>query len=485
VIVYQLLTGNLPIDDPIPARLIMRKVEEAPADPRDYNPGIPEWLAHGLLGLLDPEAKLRMKSLPQFVKNLEMYAPQLEQASILTNIAGNTLSLDDIIRDTPLRERVMRRVTHATTASLVIFSALVGLSMFLFTRTEFNSQLDYAILDHLFQSRGPRQPDEKVMIIGMDERSYEALSVPITAPWPRALHAKLLNRLADDGAERVVMDIVFFDTSSDPQQDLTLAQAISRVPTILGAASGFAQHATINGSFLLEELVSPIDLLTERAKAVGIVSLPTSLGRIRGFLVERSELFPDVPSLAESASGIAPGTGPDTRALMNFYGPARTVPTVSYEMAVSDEHPLPKGTFAGKVVFVGLNLRGRTGPSQREAFATPFDESTFGTELHATATSNLLKRDWIDRLSPGAEAIAVVTVAVLCALPVLMLGGLTAGVVFAFIGIILVMWQYILFAAGWFVPLGGAVIFGPLAALLIRVMSNQRLPVGRRRRLIG
>jgi len=355
--------------------------------------------------------------------------------------------------------------------------------MFLFTRTDFHARLEFVILDQLFQSRGTRQPDPKLMIIGMDERSYSNLSVPITEPWPRALHAKLLNRLADAGAEKVVMDILFVDKSSNSADDEALATAIGRVPTILGAASGFGQHATINGSFFLEELLTPLDLFGSRAAGIGIVGVPETLGRVRNFLVERSEVFPDVPSLAEAASGISPAARPDKRALVNFYGPARTIPTIAYEMVLSEDHPLPPETFKGKIVFVGLNLRGRTGPSQREAFVTPFDETTFGTEVHATAASNFMNHDWINRLSPNAETLSAVIVAMLCALPIFMLTGALAGIVLGFAAILLVAWQYIFFAAGWFIPVGGAIVFGAISALLIKILANQRTHGSLRRRL--
>lgn len=93
-------------------------------------------------------------------------------------------------------------------------------------------------------------------------------------------------------------------------------------------------------------------------------------------------------------------------------------------MVVADKHRLPAGTFTGKIVFVGLSLRSRTGPSQREAFVTPFDQGTFGTEIHATATSNLLKQDWIREVSPVMNLFICGALAAFVAFVVLALSGL-------------------------------------------------------------
>ena len=283
-------------------------------------------------------------------------------------------------------------------------------------------------------------------------------------------------------------DIIFKDSGQDVAADQALAVAMKRVPTILAAASGLSQRATLNGSFFLEELIKPAPIFEEAAASIGIIGLPQRFGRVRNFLVNRSELFPDVPSLAEAASATT-GFGkpvvlkPNKDALIKFYGDARTIPTVPYEMVVSDKHRLPVGTFTGKIVFVGLSLRSRTGPSQREAFVTPFDQGTFGTEIHATATSNLLKQDWIREVSPVTNLFICGALAAFVAFVVLALSGAKAIVMLMVTAAGILAFQFVLFVMGWFVPVLCPLIWGAFSGLVLRLLLSQSLYEGLRRRL--
>ena len=199
--------------------------------------------------------------------------------------------------------------------------------------------------------------------------------------------------------------------------------------------------------------------------------LNSERGRVRSFSVNRSEMFPDLVSLAEAASGgSASEQGPGPRGLINYYGPARTIPTVPYYMVLDKDNRLPEQVFKDKIVFVGLNLRSRTGPSQREAFTTPFDESTFGTEIHATQASNLLAQDWLRRLSVsrelaiGAVLTGALALLVMSASGYLLLVYLMGTVLFVTLG------QYLLFLLGTVVPVITPICFGVVSGLLFRTL---------------
>lgn len=482
-ILYQLLTGHVPIDDEIPARLIMRKVEEMPVDPREYRPDIPEWLARGILGLLEIDPKLRMRSLPTFAANLDKHAPRQLDAGLVAGLINNTLSLDKIIADTPLHTRILRRVSQGSLSTRMMLALLLAMFAVPMSTTDTFSRIELVQSDNLFRMRGPQQPQPDLVVVSMDESSYSNLGVPVTGAWPRKLHAKLLNRLADDKAKRVIFDIIFSDQSADPAIDQELAAAMKRVPTVLAAASGLTQQATMNGTFLLEELIKPAPIFEKAAVGIGVVGLPQRFGRVRQFNLERSDLFPDVPSLAEAAALLpeSDSVRPDSNSLINFYGAARdSIPTVKYDMVIDDNHP--KGTFEGKIVYVGLGLRSRTGPSQRESFVTPFDESMFGTEIHATATSNLLLKDWIEEPSMVWRAVICAVVASIAAFVILTLSGakaivilsLTVGGVFAL--------QLTLFFFGVLIPIVCPLVWGAFSGLTLRLLFAQGLQGGWRKR---
>jgi adenylate cyclase len=310
----------------------------------------------------------------------------------------------------------------------------------------------------------------------MDERSYSQLGVPLTAPWPRALHAKLLDVLADAGARRVVFDVLFTDASSEKADDQALAGAMSRVPTVLGAALGFTQQPTINGAFLLEELLKPAAMFEAQSVGIGVVGLPQRFGRVRTFFESSSDVFPNLSSLAEMGVLVDRGARhrPDGDSLINFYGPSKTVPTVPYEMVVSEGGArFPTDLFRGKIVFVGLGLRSSTGPAQRDAFLTPFDAATFGTELHATIASNLLAGDWIQRPPRWFVTVFQLGLATVIAALLFALSGPPAVLAFAAGAVLLGLCELALFHMGWFLPAATGAIWGAFSGLLLRVILAQ------------
>ena len=88
---------------------------------------------------------------------------------------------------------------------IIIETLLVGLLVFLLTITNILSPLENIASDSLYQI--PRGIDSKIKIIGIDERTLEALG-PIQT-WSRENYAKLLNKLNKNADERP--SVIAFD----------------------------------------------------------------------------------------------------------------------------------------------------------------------------------------------------------------------------------------------------------------------------------
>jgi CHASE2 domain-containing sensor protein len=282
----------------------------------------------------------------------------------------------------------------------------------------------------------------------------------------------------------VVFDVLFVDPSPDPSVDEEFVQAMRKVPTVLGAASALSQRPTRNGSFLLEELIRPHEAFYKAAAGIGIVGLPDSDGVVNRFLVDRSELFPDIPPLAEAAVGLgAQSARPTNRDLLNFYGPSQTIPTVSYEAALETSPGLPADTFKDKVVFVGLVLRGHTGPAQREAFPSPYGDLIFGTELHASMAANLKDQTWVRRLSSRMELAVGVALCFLTAFMILMLKSRRLLFLLGGSAVVCFLGQYLAFRSLMFIPMWGALLVGLAAGLILRLALDHLAPAPRKRKL--
>jgi CHASE2 domain-containing sensor protein len=142
----------------------------------------------------------------------------------------------------------------------------------------------------------------------------------------------------------------------------------------------------------------------------------------------------------------------------------------------------PADLFRGKIVFVGLGLRSSTGPSQRDAFLTPFDAATFGTELHATIASNLLAQEWLQQPARWVVMLLQLGVAASVGWLLFSLSGPPALLVFSAALALFGVCELGLFYAGWFVPCATGLVWGIFSGLLIRVIVAQSSTRRARRR---
>lgn len=258
-------------------------------------------------------------------------------------------------------------------------------------------------LDLWFNLRGPVAPSDEVVVVAMDEDSYGVLGVSPNQAWPRALHAKLVERLADAGARLVVLDVLFFGDGPSANADSELAEALRRVPAIIGA--DIREVKDERGTRQMLDL--PLKQFREAGK-VALIGLPEDGERVRRFLLPSvrysGDVIGDLSSLAAAASDLK--EEPGRRDLLNYYGPARTIRTYSYYQVIDPEVPLPLERLRGKIVFVGLSLGTALGPAQKDAHLTSYSRRgrMYGVEIHATATANLVRGDWIRRSSAEQEA---------------------------------------------------------------------------------
>lgn len=315
-------------------------------------------------------------------------------------------------------------------------------------------QVEATLADLWFSIRGVTAPPSQIAIIAIDERSYDQLKVPLDQAWPRALHAKLLERLAEYGVKRVVFDILFIDPSSNADADKSFADAIAKVPTILGVEASTQQVSSGGGSYVIEDVLTPYDPFMKVAAGTGLVGLPSDEGTIRRFLVQRTEQTRDLASLAEAGAELTPAHQPlpGARDLINYYGPTRTVPIYSYYQVLDDQKRLPPQALQGKTVYVGLLLRTDIGPAQKDMFMSPFGGNIFGVEVHATAAANLLTKSWIARSSAFVEKLCAIVFIVAITVALLSVSPLIGGVIWIVSAILWLIGSFLLFRAGFFLP---------------------------------
>jgi adenylate cyclase len=231
-----------------------------------------------------------------------------------------------------------------------------------------------------------------VIVVAIDEPSFAEIGRPW--PWPRALHAKLVDELARAGAMTIAFDIVF-DVETTPDNDRAFAAAVRRAGNVI---VGVDRAVVEDSRYALTQWSEPFAALAEAAAGGGVVRIPYDPDAT----LRRVELSVDGrPTLAAAVAARDPRAkfpdDRDTPRLFRFDGPSRRgIETVSYYQALDAEHLLPRGIFRGRHVLVGRSLQAAASlEGQEDLFKTPVAIRMAGVEVHATVVDALLRSRWV------------------------------------------------------------------------------------------
>ena len=302
------------------------------------------------------------------------------------------------------------RSLGATLAGALVALALVWAASF----TRPWHALEYKTFDFLTALAAPLRATQPVVILAIDEPTFQELGRPW--PFPRSLHAQLLQRLQADGARAIGFDVVFADPTAEAE-DAALERAIAQAgPVVLAAA----REKVDSGNAVLWTDVPPLRRFVQAGALPGDAVVEPD----EDFVVRRASTPPD--SLAMQLARLArqrQGVGAAELApleLIAYRGPRGTFDTRSYYQAVLPGL-LPPGFFKDKIVLVGRSALTATElqAAQADLFNAPFaaagGERLFpGVELQATQVDNLLASERL-RAAPEGWSVALV-VGLLCAL---------------------------------------------------------------------
>lgn len=267
-----------------------------------------------------------------------------------------------------------------------------------------------ASYDYLFRF-GARAITNRVTLILMDNEAFAQFHQARSQPWDRGLHARLLNRLADDGCALVVFDS-FFQRPRDPVSDEALVQAIRRQQNIVLMAE---QAQVTYPNLIGARPLLPGEVFLEAARTNwGVAWLDPDLDQI----VRRHWPFPSpgpYPSLPWTAAGLAGAplsTEPQERWL-RYYGRDGAWTTLSYRFALTQ----PANYFRGQIVFIGTAPKTSVPDGETDKFRTPYSrwtgESTGGVQILLTSFLNLVNGDWLRRPAWWLEGALLLTTGVL------------------------------------------------------------------------
>lgn len=267
-------------------------------------------------------------------------------------------------------------------------------------------------------------PDVAVRIVAIDDRSLAEIG---RWPWPRAVHAQLVERLREAGAAVVVLDIILAEEDPhDPAGDAALARAMAAH----GAVVLPVTHGTYGARSAGEAL--PAAPFAAVAAAFGHIHIELDPdGIARSVYLWEGMRAPHHPQLALAALELlepataarfarpqvepADGWRRDAWLHVPFIGPPGSHPYLSYVDVLRGA--LAAGELRGRVVFVGASAVGMGDivPTPTSGHARPMP----GVEVHATVFGALRNGSGIHSIE--RSTVAWLALAVVAALMALML----------------------------------------------------------------
>jgi diguanylate cyclase (GGDEF)-like protein len=244
----------------------------------------------------------------------------------------------------------------------------------------------------------PRAASGDFVFVAIDKKSLTEIG---TWPWPRDVHADLIDRLTAAGVRDIFLDIDF-STPSRPENDARLAQALE------DAGGGvilpmFRQQFGARSADPLT-VTSPIPLFADRAwPALVDVSLDSD-GLMRSFPV--TEVIDGIPTQSAAAVLAGYSDARTSRLDIDFSIRPETVPTYSFTDILSGA--VPAGAIEGKAVVVGAYAT-----ELKDLFAVPVYGILSGPMLHVLATETLVQDRLLKplRVEPVALLLAALIIA--------------------------------------------------------------------------
>jgi two-component system cell cycle sensor histidine kinase/response regulator CckA len=352
----------------------------------------------------------------------------------------------------PDRSKIVSRVAGVIWVGSL--AALLGVWP-LFYGASSGSWLEHASYDSLHRLSTDAMPlnamNAPVVLVYLDPATYRAAGLDPLRPWPRQVHAQLVRRLTEAGARAVAFDILFAGPGPDPEADRDLAGAIRESGCVVLAgeydikSSHLAEGDNATGA-RSRSWSPPFGPFAEAAAGWGlaVIRIDDDLVVRRHFAGLVSESKPSLAHAVAKQIGVK-HTSELTAEWMRYYGPALSLPHVSYAEALSSD-ALPAGFFRDKIVFIGARSSEGSFDQPRDEFRSPFHswgrKEFFmpGVEVHATQLLNLLRQDGLHRGSRGVELVVLAGIGLGLAAslmwlrPVWATAGALAAVVVAMVG---------------------------------------------------
>ncbi len=290
------------------------------------------------------------------------------------------------------RTRQLRRVLLA-----VVALGATGLAIVAY-ETNLLRSLELSTVNTRFTIRGHQQPPANIVLVEIDERTFDELD--LQWPFPRRVHAKVIEDIARDHPKVIAYDVQFSEASACPlstkgtqpppgqcpqaQSDETaLLEALDNaggrtvMTTTETEGDGKTRFLGSEGNPLLGEVGSrPANGLLPTDPGGVLRRVSYSVGGLKTLAVVSAEVADAHRVHASDFDG-----GP---AWIDYYGPENSFRRVSFSTVYLGH--VPRGFFHDKIVVVGPSA-----PTLQDIHPTSTARQMPGAEVQASAIATVLR----------------------------------------------------------------------------------------------
>lgn len=276
--------------------------------------------------------------------------------------------------------------------SFILMSLVLAIGLFVLFDNGWLAQFDARLQDRLLMER---VASPQIVIVAIDNESINEFGV---WPWPRTLHAQMIDKLTAVGAKVIGYDVTFADPGPDALADLALVEALQAADKVI-LASEASIELRADQPPLVTEVIRPLEIFRRTFGPTTLI--PDSDGIIRrvplSFVMTANLIEPSFASQVYSFAF----SGEKTDNALVILSPKLGFSNI-YRIAYSGgpEH-YTTYSFAdvlqGRVLDEQLRdkivLVGSTAPDLHDEFLTPFGggEAMAGVEIQANVLQSLLE----------------------------------------------------------------------------------------------
>jgi adenylate cyclase len=275
----------------------------------------------------------------------------------------------------------------ATAAALLVTTGALG------------DRAELATVDARFSLRGPLAPPEEIVVVGIDDRTFDELPDRLARfPFDRHVFAKVLQEVDRGGARAIVYDVQFTERQGDTPEDDAADNALIEASRAAGNAVFSTTEVGEGGA---TKVFGDREGQEYGRAMVGNGLLPPDPGGVLRRLPHAIDGLPTlaVRTLERLGRPVAREDFEAGGAWIDYHGGPGRIRTVSFSQAYLGR--VPQGTFRDRIVVIGA-----AAPSLQDRHATAAGGGLMpGPEVHANAISTLMRGiplrsapGWVDLL---------------------------------------------------------------------------------------